>query len=185
MFGGYSAFRDREDDTFTFFNTGVIDVRLAVLGSSWIANLPPSPDNPLPVELTYMSPADFLDYTELVNDKEMTPKKIKCVRIITDQIQQLNQQMNWQSRDANGEAVSLDDFPVNQLSPMQYQSRVVDIVYDYMIVGLNQFFVYKLLAGSTVTMTFVYDDFRLEDLLHMKGSNIYEKREIEKMEYLL
>jgi len=179
LFGGNIAFTDLSTDTFTFVNNVPVSTDLAILGDYSIidpatrvnfANLP--------------NPQEFEDYTQLVNDKQMSPKKLKMIRMLCD-IQVFNIPLSWQSRDSNGEVVVINDFPISQLSPMQYQSGVVDIIYDYMIVGLNQFFFFTMPPFSSVTMTFVYDDFALEDLLYMKSTNIYEKREIEKIEYLL
>jgi hypothetical protein len=157
---------DRDDDTFTFENRSATKpVTLTVLANEWVDGLGigTSADKSIP------DPAQKSDYISLLFDKIENPKKIKMIRVLTTNVSQLIQPMNWQSRDANGELQSMTDITLSLFSPTQFQSGVLDIPYDKgVIVGLNQFFIYTLLPSTTVTMTFVYDDFKIVDLLKIR-----------------
>ncbi len=160
---GYSGFDRREDDTFTFFNPNIFPIEIGILGDDWVDTAVPAL---VPIDTTIITDVEnFLNYEELVRDKRINPKRIKGIRLLTDNISQLDRVQNWQSRDANGELASIVDYPIHMLSPMQFQSGVVDIPFDKLLVGLNQFMIYELLPLTSVTMTFVYDDFRIERLL--------------------
>jgi len=156
---GNNVISRREDDTFTITNGGAIAINIGMLASEWAIGAfsllkPPIPD-----------PVSALDYEELVNDKEVSPKKIKNIRIICDKAIQLNQPFTWIKQNSNGTFFSFTDFVSSLLSPMQYQSRLIDIPYGNLIVGQNELFTYSLLPFQTITITFEYDEFRLEELL--------------------
>ena len=172
---GHIGYQDSNDDTFTITNPTT--KKFAIFGQNWVSNFGGLLGRPLQ-SANFLSTNDWLDYSELVLDLEQNPKKIKAIRIIADNFDQLITPLLWQSRDSNGEVFQLTDFPVNLISPMQFQGRMIDLEYERMIVGINQFITYTLIAGSTVTFTFIYDDFDLSDLLYMKTSNIFEKKEI-------
>jgi hypothetical protein len=188
MFGDKIAhsFYQREDDTFTFFNPGITTITIGILSSNWVKKAFPTLKGIDPSIIP--DPEQFSDYQELINDKEMTPKMIKGIRLIVSDQKSLVNAMFWVSQDANGEKSSFADYPFNLLSPMQYQERLVDLYYDNLIVGLNQFMAYELQPLESATMTFVYDDFRLENLLgkgHQLRKVLYSKKDLELMEKLL
>lgn len=161
---GKQTFEKRDDDTFSFANQGLISLDFGLLANDWVFTAFPALTR---VDSTIiLNPSKLLDYTELLNDKAVNPKKIKGIRIITDNLDQMAQGFDWQSRDSNGEVHALTEFPINMLSPMQFQSRVIDLEYNKgIIVTQNEFFVYKILPLTTVTMTFIYDDYKLKNLL--------------------
>jgi len=177
----------REDDTFTFVNQTPIPEVYGILASNWAFIQFPSLRK---IDASViLNPAELSDYVELQNDKEMTPKKIKGIRLITDNFSQLSNAFNWQSRNANGNVLEFVDYPINLLSPMQFQSRLIDLYYENIIVGLNQFNALRIEPFTSVTMTFVYDDFRLENLLGKSEDKLrkanYTKADKSVMEYLL
>jgi hypothetical protein len=189
MFGdGISkGFYNREDNTFTFSNTLPIPIVLGILASSWVLTQFP---RIRAIDSTIITdPNELSDYLELNNDKEMTPKKIKGIRLITDDVSQFSNPLNWQSLNADGNVLEFVDYPINLLSPMQFQSRVIDLYYENIIVGLNQFIALEFKPFTSVTMTFIYDDFRLENLLGKSKENLrqanYSKADTSAMEYLL
>lgn len=153
----------RDDDTFTFTNPGVGAVNFGLFASSWVYTAYPS------ISIVdggvVQNPEEFLDYQELVNDKEMSPKKIKGIRVIVQNQSDLNNTLFWNSQDANGQMKSFADYPIHFLSPMQFQGRLVDIYYKDLILGLDQYLVYRIEGGSSVTMTLIYDDLNLDCLL--------------------
>lgn len=157
-------------DTFTFSNTALVgSITIGILASDWVATAFPLIQQ---VDSTIIvDPVAFSDYETLVRDKEANKKRIKHIRIITDNHNQLSNGMGWQKRNANGNVELITDFPINQLSPMQFQSRVLDIHYTGMTMGLDEFIRYEILPNTNVLMTFEYEDFRIEKLLNKKPKN--------------
>jgi len=157
-------------DTFTFSNTALVGtITVGLLASDWVSIAFPLIQR---VDTTIvLDPATFSDYETLVRDKEANKKRIKHIRIITDNLNQLSNGLGWQKRNANGEVELITDFPINQLSPMQFQSRVLDIDYTGMTMGLDEFIRYEILPSTDVLMTFEYEDFRIEKLLNKKPKN--------------
>jgi hypothetical protein len=191
MFGdqiNMNQFFRRDDDTFTFENPNPIPLILGILASNWVAQIPPVGLINLPSPANITNPAEFSDYQQLVNDKEMTPKNIKGIRLTfgSANVNQIARPFNWSKRNANGKVRSFVDYPLNLVPLDQFQDQLVDIYYDNLIIGLDEFLVYELLPFENVTMTFTYDDFRLENLLNKKERRvIYSRAELDRFEYLL
>ena len=163
---GFRGFTKQSSDTFDFRNPNFVSFEIGILADAWVRLALPALAT---IDSTVMvNPEQLRQYEELVNDKQINPKRIKGIRIITDNISQLSKASNWQSRDANGELASIVDYPINMLSPMQFQSRVVDIPFDKLLVGLNEFMIYEILPLTRVRMTFLYDDFALSNLLEKR-----------------
>ena len=159
---GKNRLLKKDSDTFTFTKVGG-QKTYAFLGkeSVYSGHNPPLIDahNILPV-------SQVLSYFQLINDKEANPKKIKAIRLICDTQSQFFVPIIWNFTDANGAAYSVQDSPLNMLSPMQFQGRVIDTNYDNLVVGNNEWFTWAFAPGVVeVTMTFVYDDYRIENLL--------------------
>lgn len=159
---GNNVITRREDDTFTIVNGGALTISIGMLASDWALSAFSLIKPPIP------SVSNALDYDELVKDKEVSPKKIKSIRIIADKVVQIVQPFVWIKQDANGNYFSFTDFVGSLISPMQYQSRLIDIPYGNLLVGQNEFFTYSLLPFQTVTITFEYDEFRLEEFMNTK-----------------
>ena len=184
------GFLSRGDNTFTFTNSGVTPITIGLLASNWVFTAYPSLTSPLgnpPVTPSIVSNADLVDYVKLLNDKEMNPKDIKGIRLLVQNQNQLYNPLLFNSQDANGEMKSFAEYPINFLSPDQFQGRLVEIYYKNLIVGLKQYLAYTINAGETVTFTFLYDEFKLENIL---GKNPcreiqYNKKDLELMEKLL
>jgi len=191
MFGDLvkTGFFNKSDDTFTFFNPAIVEQTFAILGSKWVTSAFPTLQ---PIDSTIIqNPSEFEDYQELINDKEINPKNIKALRILVEgtpsqKVDTLGNPLFWQRRRPDGNVFTFADFPVNLLPLDQYQSGVVDVYYKNLIVGLNEFFAYTIKPLQSVTMTFVYEDFRLENLLNDKGKRVvYSSVDRELFEKLL
>ena len=178
---------NRDDDTFTFLNNTGNVIDLGILASSCVFVANPL----LKKGENFVSVNEKLNYLELVNDKEINPKNIKGIRYIINKIGgatklQLPNPFKWVKQDANGKFKAFVDFPVNLIRLDQFQSNLVDMYYDNLIIGLSDFLFLKLETGWSITMTFVYDDFRLSNLINDKERNVlYSKTDIDKFEYLL
>jgi len=184
MFGnkiGRSQFLQRDDDTFTFINNTVTPEVYGILANSWVEIA--FPFSRVPVV------AEQQDYNQLVFDMEMTPKKIKGIRLLLDTFnsQQLSNPLQWVTQDSSGNYKSFVDYPINLLALDQYQDRLVDIYYKDLTIGGNQWLFYKINALTTLKMTFIYDDFRLENLLDKENPRqvIYSNPNIELFDKLL
>ena len=181
------SFNVREDDTFIFSNAPANPPQTyALLASPWVQTA--YPGLVLPNSTTILDPESFSDYQELIFDKEMTPKMIRGIRLIVQSQTQLVNPMVWSDQDANGEIRSYAEFPNNFLRPDQFQGRVIDLYYDNLVIGGNQYLAYTIDPGFSVSMTFVYDDFRLESLLGESPvfrKVMYSKKDVALMEKLL
>ena len=172
---GFNVNSIREDDTFTFENNTISARVYAIFRQTWV-----SPTMVLglkPIDINVITdPEKLLDYQELVNDIEANPRKIIGLRLISDNINNFDNGWNWQDRDANGELKTITDFPINTLSSMQFQSRVIEIDYEGIIVGNNQFVVVIVEPFSSIRVTFKYDYIRREELLNYRDKKLNLKR---------
>jgi len=177
---GYNGFSTkRDDDTFTFINNAAATETFGILASNWAFSVI------LGLKVPQVQPGEVGDYAELVADKQENPKLIKGIRLITDNINQLSQPFNWETRDSNGERAQFTDFPINLLPVDQFQSRLIDVGYSGgLVIGLNELLAYPILGFTSVTMTFVYDDFKIGDLLHMDQQRIHDRFTNRKLEKL-
>ena len=165
------AWLKKESDTFTFSNIDPIPKIFALYASDYVfkKGIPyASPNKDLPTN-------QELDYIQLVNDKNVVPKKINRIRIIADDASQFDFPFIWNFTDANGNYYSVSDQPLNMLSPMQFQKRVIDMQYDNLIIGNSEFLAWNLLPGKSVTITIWYEDFRLENLLSINRKTLIKK----------
>lgn len=153
------------DDRFTFVNNTAFPVTKALLGNSWIGD-PLTPVNVIP--------SDASNYEQLLQEKSLAPKRIFKMRFQST-TSQLNQSITWVTSDANGDKDSFTQLPSNFIDLYQFQDGLVDIEYKKgIIVGLNEYFIYTLLPFSQVSITFYYQDMRLQDLLRMTQKKIWE-----------
>jgi hypothetical protein len=182
----------REDDTFTFVNEFVFPITLGVMASDWVYN------STLADGLNLKDQQDTIkdtkqrnNYNELINDKEINPKNIKGIRYIFNGTSKLaplqfKNPFKWIKQDASGKFKAFVDYPVSLIRLDQYQQTIVDIYYNDLIIGLKEFMFVKLEPEYSVTMTFIYDDFKLSNLIKEKTRNVlYSKADIDKFEYLL
>lgn len=180
-----SQFSSRENDTYVFRNIFLVPKVFSILASDWVKIA-----YPLSVTPTVIANGQ-LDYNQLILDKEINPKVIKGIRLLqVDSLLDINQWKNplqWVTQDSSGTYKSFVDYPLNLLPLDQYQTRVIDIYYDNLVIGGNQWFFYKMQPNSIVSMTFVYDEFRLENLLDKNNPRqvIYSKGDIELFDKLL
>ena len=174
MFGdriNISQFAKREDDTFTFENTFPHFITLGVLASNWVYNTNLGDGIFLrDQKLTILNQDQLSNYEELVNDKEINPKNIKGIRYLFNgnakhATDQFKNRFKFFKQNANGNFKTFVDYPVSLIRLDQYQSKMVDIYYKDLIIGLNEFMFVRLERNYSVTMTFIYDDFRLENLI--------------------
>jgi hypothetical protein len=156
LFGKYRKLKG-EEDSFTFENPLPVPATYAFLSSEYNY----SPDSLQPDVVK----AGGLDYEELIRDKEMNPKKLKRIRFYGFSLAQIARPINWIFRDANGESYSVEDQPLNMLSPMQFQQQVLDVSYENLIIGNSEYFLWTLEPFEVITMIFDYEDYRLENLL--------------------
>ena len=153
--------QNRANDTFTWTSAPLPAIEtFAVLANGFVLIANPALSKP-----TVTNPTE---YDQLLQDKAVNPKAIKRIRLITDNISQLAEPFIWNYTDSNGEAQTFSDQPLNMLSPDQFQSRVIDIDYKKLIIGNNEFFTWRVLPSTTVRLTFVYDDYKLHNLLNEK-----------------
>lgn len=172
----------RDDDTFTFVNPAGFDQTFGILASDWVFNAFPTVRVP-------NLPVDAQDYNQLRFDKEMNPKKIKAIRLLISKFDtvQYSNPFKWVTQDSDGTFKTFVDFPINLIALDQFQGRLVDIYYDNLVIGGNQWLQYTIRPFSGVTMTFIYDDFRLENLLDANNPRqvIYSKAEVDEYGKLL
>jgi hypothetical protein len=159
MFGRQISLK-REDDDFLFRNNSPFTNKYAFFAADYLIN-PPTLLKPIVVN-------NPLDYDELVRDKEVNPKNIKKIRLICDNPIQFANPMIWTFQDANGEFYSIADQPLNMLSPMQFQTRVLDINYERLLIGQSEYMTLDILPNTDIIMIIQYDDYRLEYLLEDK-----------------
>jgi hypothetical protein len=157
---GYQIANYREEDTFLFRNGSGFPKTYALFGATWHRQAFPS------LRPVLTSSNGQQRYLELINDTEQNPKKIKNIRVLTANISQLLQPFNWQKRQYNGQMASLVDYTVSQLSPDQYQTKVLDIPYNCLLLDINTFMLYEIAPFSIVTMTVRHDNGNLTDLLN-------------------
>jgi hypothetical protein len=152
-------------DTYSFSNSTPGALRFAFLAAKFVFRIPIIPAYVDPLLFGGMKGSDGINYQQMINDKEQNPRKIKSIRILTTDFSQYANPFEWNFTDSNGQSFQVSDQPLNMLSPNQVQSGVIDMSYENLIIGQNEFLVWTLNPGTLVTLTLTYEYFTLSSLM--------------------
>jgi len=170
------SFLYRQDDSFVIRNQSVNPRQIALFASNWVFTVFPA------LVVPRIISGNEASYDELIGDKEVNPKKILGIRLglfgTTNQnIDQLSKPLTFYRREPNGQMVSFSDYPLSLLPLDQFQTGIVEMYYEGLILGLNEYVVLNMNAQTEIRVTVIYDDYGLNKLLKRNARRVlYESK---------
>lgn len=124
-------------------------------------NLFEANQNELVVNTPSVTFANIGDYNYLVQQLRDSPLVINSIEVICSEQNQLTIPISVQTKDANGDSITYQHFPVNTVSIYQQQGNRALFKTNHLILdGYTTFANYNILPNTTISMVIYYKQFK-------------------------